>query len=400
MNRPTNRVASIDVFRALTMFLMIFVNDLWSLSGIPSWLEHSKAHQDFLGIADVVFPGFLFILGMAIPYAIRNRLAKVENNWQILKHIVFRSFALLVMGVFIVNSESMDSDNMVVSSTWFELLMVSGFFLIWNVYPKTEDWKKYLFVGLQIIGVCLLVWLAFVFKGENHHGDEPGSFSPRWWGILGLIGWTYLVCAIVYLFARNKPVYIVIAWAVATFLCISNHGDILEPILSFDPGNWLVGNGAFHSFSFAGMIGGILLDKYYNPEKFKKLLIILVSLGIVMLIAGLISRHYFIISKLLGTPTWVFLCCAISFGLFGFIHWLVDVKKKANWFSVIKPAGTNTLTCYLVPYFVYNIVNLTNIQLPEVLLTGWVGLIKTLVYCFIVVGVTAVLARVGVKLKI
>ena len=33
----TSRIASIDVFRALTMFLMIFVNDLWSVKGVPYW---------------------------------------------------------------------------------------------------------------------------------------------------------------------------------------------------------------------------------------------------------------------------------------------------------------------------------------------------------------------------
>ncbi len=38
-----NRVASIDILRALTMTLMVFVNDLWSLTNIPAWLEHTAA---------------------------------------------------------------------------------------------------------------------------------------------------------------------------------------------------------------------------------------------------------------------------------------------------------------------------------------------------------------------
>jgi predicted acyltransferase len=73
--------------------LMIFVNDLWSLNGIPVWLGHARADQDFLGFSDIVFPCFLFIVGMAIPYAIRNRIAKGENHFQILRHIVLHLFS-------------------------------------------------------------------------------------------------------------------------------------------------------------------------------------------------------------------------------------------------------------------------------------------------------------------
>ena len=55
------RIHSIDVFRAITMFLMIFVNDLWSLKDIPAWLEHTEAAEDGMGFADTIFPAFLFI---------------------------------------------------------------------------------------------------------------------------------------------------------------------------------------------------------------------------------------------------------------------------------------------------------------------------------------------------
>ena len=40
------RLASVDILRALTMLLMIFVNDLWTLKGIPDWLEHVSAKAD------------------------------------------------------------------------------------------------------------------------------------------------------------------------------------------------------------------------------------------------------------------------------------------------------------------------------------------------------------------
>ena len=40
------RFHSIDILRALTMLLMIFVNDLWTLTDIPGWLEHKAANVD------------------------------------------------------------------------------------------------------------------------------------------------------------------------------------------------------------------------------------------------------------------------------------------------------------------------------------------------------------------
>src|SRR5262245_16069617 len=109
--RPfTQRLASIDVFRALTMLLMIFVNDLWSLTNIPQWLEHTQANEDGMGLADVVFPAFLFIVGLSLPFAIGSRWAKGASQSSILKHILVRTIALLVMGFFHVNMESYNSE--------------------------------------------------------------------------------------------------------------------------------------------------------------------------------------------------------------------------------------------------------------------------------------------------
>ena len=66
-------IASIDILRALNMVLMIFVNDLWSLKDIPAWLGHVERGVDGMGLADAVFPAFLFIVGLSLPYAINNR---------------------------------------------------------------------------------------------------------------------------------------------------------------------------------------------------------------------------------------------------------------------------------------------------------------------------------------
>src|SRR5436190_21074136 len=148
---PFTRVASIDIVRALTMVLMIFVNDLWSLKNIPEWLEHVKPGEDGIGLADVVFPAFLFIVGLSLPFAVENRRKKGDTEWQLVKHVLLRTMALLVMGVFLVNGETI---NQAATGTlgyiWYPLSCLS-FILIWNSYSKNTN--RYLVYTLKAIGI-------------------------------------------------------------------------------------------------------------------------------------------------------------------------------------------------------------------------------------------------------
>ena len=146
MNNLPPRILSIDIFRALTMMLMIFVNDFWSLTGVPLWLEHAKENQDFLGFSDIIFPCFLFIVGMSIPYAIRSRLAKGESRIKIMSHIFLRSLSLLVMGFFTVNIGRINENSSGISREWFEILMVVGFFLRKVIGRKAQNHQAFVFV--------------------------------------------------------------------------------------------------------------------------------------------------------------------------------------------------------------------------------------------------------------
>jgi predicted acyltransferase len=383
-----NRIQTIDVFRAITMFLMIFVNDFWTLTGIPTWLEHAKADQDFLGFSDIIFPTFLFIVGMSVPYAIKNRISKGDSPLKMFIHIVFRSVALLVMGFFTVNISNLNVQASGFSREAFQIIMVVAFFLIWNVYPKAEDWKKYLFMGLKGLGIVILLTLFFVFKGGKE-GLQP--MTPQWWGILGLIGWTYLITASIYLFVYKSPWTLVGFWVLFSLLNIADHAHWLKTPIP--------GGGAFQGLSFAGILASLLLDYFNKAEKHHILPLVYAGTGLLLFAAGLGLHQFFIISKILATPTWIYLCNAIAFGLLAVLFWIVDMKKKESWFAVIKPAGTSTLTCYLVPYVYYSLA-VYAFSLPVFLKTGAIGLLKSAVYAFIVVFITALLGRLSIKLKI
>ncbi len=370
------------------MLLMIFVNDLWTLTGVPAWMEHARADQNFLGFSDIVFPCFLFIVGMSVPYAIRNRISKGESNLLILFHVVLRSVALLVMGIFTVNISDLNVQASGLTGEAFQILMVVAFFLIWNVYPKAEGGKKYLFWSLQALGVAMLVALAFIFKGGK---DGTTHLTHQWWGILGLIGWTYLITAPIYLFFRKTPILLMVFWGIFTLINIAEHAQWFKTPIP--------GGGAFQGFAFAGIAASLLLDRATCPQTKLRLPLIYAASGIVLVAAGLVLRNFFIISKIQATPTWVFLCNGIAFGFLALIYFVVDLKGKANWFNLIKPAGTSTLTCYLIPYIYYSIMTYA-FALPVFLKDGIVGLGKSMVYALIVIGITALLGKVNVKLKI
>ncbi|MBR4687465.1 MAG: DUF5009 domain-containing protein, partial [Bacteroidales bacterium] len=87
------RNSAIDMFRGLTMFLMVFVNDLWTVEGVPHFLEHTETLEDGMGLADIVFPMFLFAMGMSVPYAVERRFAKGIPGEKTLGHILSRTFA-------------------------------------------------------------------------------------------------------------------------------------------------------------------------------------------------------------------------------------------------------------------------------------------------------------------
>ncbi|CCH53104.1 hypothetical protein BN8_02168 [Fibrisoma limi BUZ 3] len=395
---PEKRVHSIDIFRALTMLFMIFVNDLWTLIGIPDWLEHSPADVDFLGLADVVFPCFLFIVGMSIPFAIQGRLAKGDSYGLIIRHIVVRSVALLIMGVFTVNVPKLNPQATGISSEWFQILMVVGFFLIWNVYPRREGAMNYVIRGLQLTGVVLLVGLVIAFRGGD--GNELSRMTPQWWGILGLIGWTYLTCALIFLFVHRHPLGSVLAWVVFTFVCIAGHAGWLRQLWPDGPSNWILGNGAFQSFTMAGVLATLLLNRCQNAQRPWQLPLLFSGLGVLLLLAELVSRQFFIISKIQATPTWILLCSGIACLVFAGVYVLVDIKGKAHWFNPIRPAGTSTLTCYLIPYVYYSVATLSGMSLPDWLTVGVVGLLKSMVFAFLIIGITAVLGKAGIKLKL
>lgn len=388
------RVTAIDLVRAATMILMIFVNDLWSLSGIPAWLEHVERGVDGIGLADVVFPAFLFIVGLSMPFAIEARRKKGDSTAQLLLHILTRGIALLVMGVFLVNGESINGEATGMPRTTWNTLCCISFILIWNSYPK--DLNRTLVYGLKAAGIITLLTLAFLYRGGD--SAAPHGFGPQWWGILGLIGWAYLASGTITVLSGGNFVVMAGAWTFFSLLSMVSHAGLIPSFLRFIPDPIM--GGTLTGLTLGGVVTALVFRHYRVRQNDRMLALVLLAITAGLIVLSVITRPYWGLAKLGATPAWLFLCSAFTILAFLAFYWVADVWKKAHWFSFMRPAGTDTLLCYLIPYFSYATMRFLGLHLPEFLLVGGVGLLKSFLFALLCVYITGWLSKIGIRLKL
>lgn len=382
--------------RGLTLVLMLFVNDL-NMKTAPAWLGHMQADFDGMGLADWVFPGFLFIVGMAIPFAFSNRLQKGQSVLKISFHILIRTLSLLLIGVLMLNTGRVNADLTGISENLWALLMYISVFLIWIDYPAKTS--KFLSNGMKILGIAILVFLVIKFRSGQP--ENCGWLVTGWWGILGLIGWGYLVSAFTYILCRDsiiKTSVVILFFLAVNMLSEWNLLGFLDPV---SPVLGIIIEGNVPLIVLTGLLAGIIIKKMPAAE-YKKIILIFIGLGVLCLILGFFLRNWFIISKIRATPSWGMICTGISFLVFIILYWLVDVKKKSRWAAIVNPAGRYSLTTYLAPDILYHLIWMSGIQIliykqsaePLIVVAG------SLLWALMMVGVTALLARLNITLKI
>ncbi len=396
------RIESIDVFRGLTIFVMIFVNDLASVKGIPQWMEHMPANADGMTFVDVVFPAFLFIVGMSIPFAVKKRLALGDSMLQIWKHILIRTGALIVLGVMMTNISDLNSEVVGMGHSVWMLLVFIGAILAWNQYPKSEGNKKIIFTSLRYLGIILLIYLAAIYRSGQV--GNLGWFHTKWWGILGLIGWAYLFSSAVYIIFRKHFAGIIGMLVIFITLYI---GDKAGALGSFYVQNirdyfWLGGHiGAHTAIAITGIIVSMLFMSDSNIEDPKDRIIWILIFALMMFVVGFFLRPLYGVSKIYATPSWSLYSAAICCVLYAILYWIVDLKKISNWAKFLKPAGTNPLLAYLLPDIFYSIIWIFGINiLSEYFGFGLVGIVRSLVFALVMLGLTAWLNKLHVRLHL
>ena len=390
MQQTSQRLRSIDIFRAVTMLFMIFVNDVSGVTNIPAWIDHVEADEDGLGFADTVFPAFLFIVGLSVPIAMKKRLEKGDSWFQVSRYILTRSLALIVMGFFHVNLENYNPESSLPAATW-QILLTLSFFLIWLDYsPKISARMRYLLIGC---GIAILVVLALIYKGGTP--GAPASMQPHWWGILGIIGWAYLVCAIIYLPVRSNITIIIFVLLLLMVINVASHTGLITSNIP------VLGDASSASLVMCGIFVSEWYTKMILERRRGHFIIACFALGIAFIAAGIFIRPFAGgISKIHSTPAWVLICSGLSAIVFSLFAWLVDIRGKQHWFNIIKPAGTSTLTCYLLPYLLYGVYQLFDFRYFAFFNEGVGGILRSFLVAFGLVLLTGFLEKKHLTLKI
>ncbi len=102
---PAPRLVSLDAFRGLTVAGMLLVNNAaLSASATPAQFIHSEGRGSDLTFADFIFPWFLLIVGVAIPFAAHGKREQTQNPWQTWLHVMERVLILLGLGMLLDSS--------------------------------------------------------------------------------------------------------------------------------------------------------------------------------------------------------------------------------------------------------------------------------------------------------
>jgi len=411
---PGVRITSIDCLRGLVMFTMIFVNDIAGVSPriVPAWMRHFHGPNG-MTFVDLVFPAFLFIVGMSIPFALGSRLNKGEPIWKTLAHVGVRTLSLLAIGILMVN-ETPSTEKMGWSGAgWCTLMYLSAILAFSSISPprpadstaSRKQWGPNLSWAMRVAGLVALVILALVFRGDNGQrivSVAPFSIRTSWYGILGLIGWAYFEASLVFLLFRRQRTALLGCGMLLLCLYPAARTGAFE-------GFWLghyvgIGDtlGALPSITVAGMLlATILVTPDTATVAARVRFALLFTTGCAagaLLLGGLYG-----ISKNNATPSWCLWACAVSAALWLLFYWVSDVRPIGVIARPFAVAGENVLLAYLLSEMLPSALDLLH-------LGGWYSRLaepnlgcavaRSAGCAVVVLAVTAGLNRLGFRLKL
>jgi heparan-alpha-glucosaminide N-acetyltransferase len=390
------RIRSVDAFRGITILVMVFVNDVAGVSGIPQWMKHMPADADAMTFVDMVFPAFLFIVGMSMPFAINNRMAKGDSFWKLQWHILWRTLGLLVLGIFMVNGEGgYNQKAMIIPIALWSLLFYASAILVWNVYRFKNKNLAYVLRGLGIAGLILLSWL--------YRGGENGELGmqPKWWGILGLIGWAYFFTAVIYQLMRGKILLLIVAIVLCLSWYLISRADFAKGVPALQ---WMASR-AGHAAHTGIVLSGVVLSLLFFDQKINLRIGQRFMWGAVFAIAAAVAafliRPYYPISKIYATPTWCLYCIAACSVLYMILYWLTDVLKYDRWTAFFKPAASNALLVYILPAIILYLQILFGLHFtPAAFHAGLTGIIWSLCFALFIMLLAMGLNRLKIRLQL
>ncbi len=348
---PTReRILSLDVFRGLTILVMVFVNDVSGVKGLPWWTYHIPPGENGMTYVDVVYPAFLFIVGMAIPLALGARLRRGESVLHVWRHILIRTVSLVALGLLIMNGRQVSPEETGVSYAFWNVTMLVAAILFWNVYPKAEGKKANLFNRLRWGSLGALIVLLVIYRRVDD--GAVVWIDPENWSILGGIGWAYLSVCLLYFVLGKRTWPLVGALAALVLLNVLHRAGIVGFLTGLPKPIWPFGSGGAASIVMAGLVLSMLFG--LGPDtRFKAHRAWWgAGFGMILFLTGWLLLP-FGLAKIGATPSWCLFSAGIGVVLFLLLYWVIDVRGYRRWTAPMAPAGSNALLTYLLPDIFY-----------------------------------------------
>lgn len=316
--KGNSRLISLDVFRGITISLMILVNSPGNQTAY-SWLNHSIWNG--CSLADVVFPFFLFIVGVAIAFSLSKAIKQKIPHASLIRKITQRSIIIFLIGLFL------------------------------NAFPHHFHIESLRFYGvLQRIAICYFI-AALLFLSTRVRTQAILI------AVLLFVYWIVIVLVHVpntnmdnLSFEGNLAGY------VDRLIFSSQH--LYEKI--FDPEGILSTFPAIATTLLGNLTGVWLLS---TRTAYKKLVGLIIA-GISAAILGWMWGGYFPINKGLWSSSFVLWTGGLALMLFAFCYWLIEIKKYKKWSKPFEIFGLNAIAAYFLHIFFLKIQAM--IQIPRI----------------------------------
>jgi predicted acyltransferase len=300
------RLVSLDAFRGATMAFMILVNTPGDGNHTYWPLEHAKWHG--WTPTDVVFPSFLWIVGVAMTLSLGRRLARGDSRAHLFRQAARRAAILFALGVLVY------------------------------VYPAFDLSTQRILGVLQRIAICYVASAAIYLTTR----------------LRGQIVWIVSLMAVYWLLMEFVPVP---GYGSGRLDVEGNFAHYVDRIVlgshnylqtkTWDP-EGIVSTLPAIATCLLGLVAGYILGL---RRSIGERCLRLVALGVILLAAGLICNTWLPINKKLWTDSFTLFMAGLDFVLFAGFLWLVD---GLGWRRLVKPLvvmGMNAIVIYLPSEF-------------------------------------------------
>lgn len=329
---PNNRLLSLDVFRGMTIAGMILVNNPGSWSAIYSPLKH--AEWNGWTPTDLIFPFFLFIVGIAIPLSLGKKIEEGGINRAIYHKILRRSALIFLIGLFLHAMPFFRLSTLRIPGV---LQRIAVCYLVASLIYLKTNWKQQTVIGVALLFIYWLLITVIPVPGceITTMNDKACNFAAYLDRIV--IGLDHI-------------------W---------KQGKVYDPegILSTIPAIVTTMSGI--------LTGTWLRSKRENLEKVGGIFFF----GLLLVTLGWAWNFFFPINKALWTSSYVVFTSGMALCFLGFCIWLIDIKGYSKWTKPFVIFGVNALALFVfsgIMSKLIDIIKITGADGNPIALKSWI----------------------------